>query len=66
MFRTDDPVADFEAWDAMRERRLERFPVCSECGDPIQDDFAFRIDQRWICELCMGQFRREVMPVDII
>lgn len=62
MRRTDDPAADFEAWDAAREQRLRSLPVCIECCEPIQDDFAFRLDQGWVCERCMEWFRREVMP----
>lgn len=64
MFRTDDPVADFESWDAMLEQRLARLPVCSECGEPIQDYFAYQIDNRWICENCIQWSRREVEPTD--
>ena len=60
---TDDPIADFERYDAAQEAKLERLPVCEECGEPIQDDYAYYINDIWICESCMkANYRREVVP----
>lgn len=59
---TDDPIADYEAWDAEQQRRLESRPICSECDEPIQDDEAYYINGEWICQNCMDTYRREVLP----
>ena len=44
MMFTNDPIADFNAWDSEKERRLARAPKCAECGKPIQEDRLFDID----------------------
>ena len=54
---SDDPVADFEAYDAEQEAALELLPKCSHCGEPIQDDTCFLINDEPICENCMELFR---------
>ena len=60
---TDDPLADFRRHDAQQEAKLERLPRCSECGEPIQDDYAYCINDEWICERCLdANYRREVIP----
>lgn len=59
---SDNPLADFDAWDAEQNKRLEQFPECAECGEPIQDEFAYYINDEWICEQCMESYRREVLP----
>lgn len=58
---TDDPLADFERYDAEQERRLARLPLCSVCGEHIQDEEAYFIGGRWICEDCIDSFKQ---PVD--
>ena len=32
---------------------LKRLPVCCECGEPIQDDFLYCIDDELFCKECM-------------
>lgn len=63
MFYTDDPIADFNRWEAEQEKQLERLPVCADCDNPIQDETAFYINGEWICEDCMDSYKREVLPV---
>lgn len=66
MLWTDDPLADFDRWDAEREREREeimaRLPVCAECDQPLEDDFGYYINGEWICEACMDSYRKEVYP----
>jgi formylmethanofuran dehydrogenase subunit E len=50
---TDDPVADFERYDVEMAKKLEQLPVCSECGEPIQDEEAYMVHGDYICEECM-------------
>jgi len=37
---------DLEMW-------LESRPECCECGEPIQEDYAYRLDEGLMCEECM-------------
>lgn len=62
MAYTDDPLADFHAWDAEQARQLERLPMCADCDNHIQDENAYYINGEWICEHCMSSYRREVLP----
>ena len=57
----DDPVADFERYDAKQNRRLARLPVCSDCDEHIQDETAYYINGEWVCESCMDGYKREVL-----
>lgn len=60
-FRTDDPVADFEAHDREQTDWLNSLPECSICGDHIQQERAFHKDGFWICDECIENNRREVI-----
>lgn len=62
VFYSNDPIADFDAWDAEQNRQLAKLPVCADCDDPIQDDFAYYINGEWICERCMDAYKTEVLP----
>ena len=62
VLRTDDPIHDFEVWDAEQNRQLEQLPCCADCDQPIQDETAYYINGEWICENCMDSYRREVLP----
>lgn len=56
---TDDPIADFEAWDAEQEAKLETFPKCSECGKRIQDDELFDVyGDLYCCDCAIEQFQK--------
>ena len=50
---TDDPVADFERYDAEQQAKLEKLPICCECDHPIQDEHCFEINDEYICEECL-------------
>lgn len=61
MFVTDDPHKDFDRWDAEQTAALEKMPVCSYCGEHIQDDYLYEINDEVICESCLEQnFRKNV------
>ena len=59
LYRTDNPVADFEAWDAEQENALRELPVCSDCGNPIQDDFYYEFDCYFYCGDCVNDNHRK-------
>lgn len=62
MYYTDNPLADFERYDADQHSQLERRPVCADCGHHIQDETAYYINSEWICMDCMSSYEREVLP----
>lgn len=49
---TDDPVADYAAYDHEQEEKLDSLPRCSRCGEPIQDEYAFEYEGGLYCEDC--------------
>jgi formylmethanofuran dehydrogenase subunit E len=56
---------NFDQWarhEAEQEFELSKRPVCVDCGEPIQDEEAYYINNEWICEDCMECYRREVLP----
>lgn len=61
MSYTNDPIADFDAWDAEQNKRLETLPECADCGEPIQDETAYYINGEWICRDCMTTYERNVL-----
>ena len=52
---TGDPHADYAAHEREQEAWLDKLPRCSECGEPIQDEYAFLINDIWICESCLDR-----------
>lgn len=59
MSYTGDPIRDFEAWDAERQAGIDRLPVCAYCGEPIQDDFCYAINDEPVCEECLKEHFRK-------
>lgn len=41
--------------DAEMEAELEKLPKCSECGNPIQDEKCFEVNDELICPGCMKE-----------
>ena len=51
----EDNYSLFERREAAQERWLARRPVCAECGEPIQEEFAVRIGWKWYCMHCIEE-----------
>lgn len=66
MFYTDDPIADFHAYDAHQAKQLEQLPACADCGEHIQEEEAFFIHGDWICENCIDSYRVKVETYESI
>lgn len=51
------PIPDnYSQWarhDAQQEAELQTLPVCCECGEHIQTDELFEINDELICPQCM-------------
>jgi hypothetical protein len=57
VIRTYDPHADFDRFDAKRERDLAKLPVCECCGEPIQTEDLFDFENGdLVCEECVINF----------
>ena len=54
-YRTDDPLADFNRWDAEQQAALDKLPKCTECDEPIQDEHCYEINDELICEQCLNE-----------
>lgn len=54
-YRTDDPVRDFLAHDARQQRRLNRLPKCVECGEPIQSEHCYEVNDELLCPECLKE-----------
>lgn len=51
----------WEAHDAEQARQEAKLPVCVDCGDPVQDDHYYEINDEVICPDCMeSNYRKEV------
>lgn len=59
IFRTDDPLADFDRWDAEQCKQEEQLPECSECGNKICEDFCYEIEGEPICDECLYNNHRK-------
>lgn len=55
---------NYEIWqrhDDERERQLERRPECADCGQHVQDDHYYLINDEVICPDCLeAGYRREI------
>lgn len=60
--RIPDAYDLWEQYDAEQERKLNRLPKCVECGEPIQQSDAVYVFNGWICDGCLEELRREVLP----
>ena len=59
MYRTDDPVRDFERRDREQQRARRRFPICCECGERIQDEQFYELDEgKCVCPACLEENHR--------
>ena len=62
MMWTDDPIADAERYYTSNDKKIEKLPRCSECDCHIVDEYAYYINDEWICDDCMDSYKREVLP----
>lgn len=61
MYLSDNPIADFDRYDAERQREEDRLPVCEICGEPIQDDYLYDLEGTLVCEECLkSEYRKPV------
>ena len=61
MYITGDPLADFDRWDAEQQRKMDKLPVCADCGEPVQDDYYYLINDEVICPNCLDAGYRKAV-----
>lgn len=61
MFYSANPCRDADRWIDMQEAMLEKLPKCDFCGEPITDDYYYKIGKDTLCEECMkDEYRMSV------
>lgn len=53
---------NYDKWvehEAEQQRRLEMLPQCETCGEHIQDDYYFEINDAVICWECLKAHHRK-------
>lgn len=56
---TDDPVADYDRYSDKCEKALSRLPVCCECGEHVQEDHFYLINDEVVCPECLQSNHRK-------
>lgn len=64
MIFTDSPLDDFDRHCIEEEKFIKRLPECADCGEKIQDDKCYLINDEPICKACMEQY--EVYTTDLM
>ena len=57
----NDPLYDYEMHEYRQYQELKKLPKCSECHEHIQDEEAYYIHERWVCDECMQGHKRDVL-----
>lgn len=55
-------VDNYELWQRNEQRledELAKCPVCSWCGEPIQDEYLYEVDGELLDEICMDKLYRK-------
>lgn len=47
-------------YNQQKEEELKKRPVCDCCGDHIQEEYCYVINDDYICESCMEENRKSV------
>lgn len=64
MYWTDDPVKDAERYIADQEKRAaELLPKCADCGEYVQEDYYFEINDEVICPDCLDSHYRKWVQI---
>ena len=61
MFYTDDPIADYERYDAEQQAQLDKLPKCCECKEHIQQEDAVCFKGKYICDECLEDLRVDLI-----
>lgn len=60
MYRTDEPLEDFIRYENELDKIQALLPTCCECGEKIQDDYLYEINDMTVCEECLeNNYKKE-------
>lgn len=62
MYRTDDPLLDFDRWERQKARLAESLPKCDICGRPIDDTY-YNLYGEICCEDCLDEHFRVTVEI---
>ena len=57
MYYIPDYYDKWSEYSRQQEKALERQPLCNICGEHIQSEHCYKINDEIICESCMDDFR---------
>lgn len=61
MVYSDDPLMDFARHDREQAKQLDSLPKCGICGESIQDECMYLINDEFVCQECLDRdFRKYV------
>lgn len=56
---TDNPILDYERYADEQQEALERCPICEICGEYIQDEHYYEINDEAVCQECLdNEYKR--------
>ena len=58
-YPTDNPAADYNRYQDKLQKELDKLPICYECGEPIQDEECYEINDELICPECLLKNHRK-------
>lgn len=56
-FYTDDPLRDYDRYCMEQEKLRMLLPECVDCGEKIEDDTCYLINDDPICVKCMEHYQ---------
>lgn len=59
IYRTDDPIADYDKYLDEAESQMAKLPKCVHCDEPITDDTYYDINGECMCEACLNKHHRK-------
>jgi hypothetical protein len=65
MFRTDDPLADYDRHQDEIDEWMNSLPKCAYCGEPIQDEQCYLINEELIHIDCAHEYLHDDCRVNI-
>ena len=60
MIRTDDPLRDFNRYEAEQFLWEQSRPICDDCGDHITDEYMWEFHGFHYCENCVRNHRERI------
>ena len=61
MYFTNNPLRDFERYEAEQEENAQKLPLCEICGERIHDEYGYCVDGYWYHEECFEkEYKKEI------